>query len=73
MRRSFFEFFIKPIVEGSHNFDGGNGGAAGIEESINIIIKEIAEILGWQITSRLLGMAIWGNLGEKAVTRHLGY
>ncbi|WP_099349497.1 hypothetical protein [Acetobacter aceti] len=73
MRRSFFENFIRPIVEDNRVFDGGNGGAAGIEENVNIVIKHLADFLGWQVAARLLGLTIWGNIGEKAVVRHLGY
>ena len=73
MRRSFFENFIRPIVDDNGVFDGGNGGAAGIEENVNIIVKRIADFLGWQITARLLGLTIWGNIYEKEVVRHLGY
>lgn len=73
MRRSFFNSFILPIISNNDYFDGGNDGASGIEESVNVVIENVASYLGWQITSRLLGLSIWGNIGDDAVVNHLGY
>ena len=73
MRRSFYDAIVHPVITSSRSFDGQNGGAAGVEESMNIVIEEMARRLGEPITSRLFGLSIWRNPGEAATTRTLGF
>ncbi|KQT50116.1 hypothetical protein ASG52_08640 [Methylobacterium sp. Leaf456] len=73
MRRSFYEDIVRPIIESDMFFDGQNGGAAGVEETINRVIRQINRHLGEPITSRLLGMTLWGDLDGPPTTQTLGF
>lgn len=72
MRRSFYEDIVHPIIGDQAQYDKRNDGAAGVEENINKAIASLNDILGYTITSRLMGLTIWGDPGAVATTRTLG-
>jgi hypothetical protein len=71
LRRTYYENFIRPLIQ-SPRMDGGNSGAAGVEENINDRLMALEEVVGLPLVLAVTGMAIWGNQGAAPVAGHRG-
>ena len=72
IRRDFYEAVVHPIIVGRDTQDARNMGAAGVEESVNAVMRRMEGLVGLPALMRLFGLAIWGHPGERQRVRHLG-
>jgi hypothetical protein len=72
LRSDFYREVLEPIILHQARAIGRNGGAGGVEESINHVMRGLELEIGAPLVMRLMGLAAWGNLGDPARSEHLG-
>jgi tetratricopeptide (TPR) repeat protein len=72
LRREFFQEALLPLISDNSKLDKQNGGAAGVEENINVAIEQIVSVAGYPAAVRLLGLGIWGDIGAPPMVGNLG-
>jgi tetratricopeptide (TPR) repeat protein len=72
VRRDYYDAIVHPAIRQTDRLDGRNSGAGGVEESVGAVIRQMFHVAGLPATTRLFGLAIWGEPGQAAICHHLG-